>query len=155
MSLYTYIYLSMHDLFFSIISLYPATNQCFSLTSRLLQLAVEADGVVLLRRAGRREGGAPGQEPQEMVGRTSLQRPRPEGLHAPRRLAARRQREEEEEEEREQDEPPELPPRQKNRRPAASRSPEAEPHVRGRVRWSTGRELVAPGVWRVCGLRCA
>ena len=79
-----------------------------SFASRLLQLAVEADGVVLPRRPRRRHR-APRQEPEEMVGRPSLQRPAPEGLHASRGLAAGARRHgEEDEEEQGQDVPPEL-----------------------------------------------
>ena len=72
----------------------------------------------------RRPGGrhrAPRQEPEEMVGRPSLQRLAPEGLHASRGLAAGARRQgKEEEEEQGQDVPPEL--RRKSRPPAA-RSP--------------------------------
>jgi hypothetical protein len=81
-----------------------------------------------------------------MVGCASGQRPSPEGLHAPRRVAARRQRQEEESE---QDEPPELLPRRKSRPPRASRSPAAALHARSEARrWMVGRELLvaAPGV---------
>lgn len=79
-----------------------------------------------------------------MVGRPSLQRPTPEGLHASRGLAARARRhgKEEEEEEQRQDVPPEL--RRMTRAPAA-RSPHVDAYGTQRCT-EGGRELVCEGL---------
>ena len=72
------------------------------LSRLLLPLALEADGVVLPRGAGRRRGPPRQETEEEAAGRRALQRPALERLHAASRslAAAWQERDEEEQQER-------------------------------------------------------